>query len=170
MTFNHGVRSSTLRWITKKTSKLCLDVFLFKPTKEAWDGINARCALYGITRQRAWNQPLGCISVGLIPYATSSQFHAAINCGFHTRLRRDLDEKGKVWQKIYCLNIQKAQLAKLQSFVKIIKWMPMLYIKSRSHLPAFLPIFPRLNILKVLRTCYQNLRLHEKSVPKQKVG
>ena len=108
MTFNHGVRSSTLRWITKKTSKLCLDVFLFKPTKEAWDGFNARCALYGITRQRAWNQPLGCISVGLIPYATSSQFHAAINCGFHTRLRRDLDEKGKVWQKIYCLNIQKA--------------------------------------------------------------
>ena len=35
---------------------------------------------------------------------------------------------------------------------------------------AFLPIFLRHNIRKVLPICFQNLKLHEKNVWKQRVG
>ena len=77
--------------VTKKENiRTCSDVF-FLSTPQAW---------YGITRQRAWNRRRRMASpkvhfCGLIPYATASQFHAATSCGFHPRLRRDLDAKGE---------------------------------------------------------------------------
>ncbi|MBR5780110.1 MAG: four helix bundle protein [Clostridia bacterium] len=53
----------------------------------ACDGMESR-------RRREWHHASACISVGLIPCATSSQFHAAISCGSNTRFGRDLDAKG----------------------------------------------------------------------------
>ena len=101
MTFNHGVRSSTLRWITKKiTSELKSSDVIFLSKPQAWYGINtlAYCMespkAHGITRKRVYVSPCG-----LIPYAPTSQFHSATNCGFHTRLRRDQDAKGERYGK-----------------------------------------------------------------------
>ena len=52
-----------------------------------------------LRQRRVWHHAQACISVGLIPYATSSQFHTATSCGFHTRLRRDLDAEGEIMSK-----------------------------------------------------------------------
>ena len=66
------------------------------------------CALYGIAKG-VWHHAQACIRVSLrldsihhsvmIPYATSSQLHIATSCGFHTRLRRDLDTRGERYGK-----------------------------------------------------------------------
>lgn len=58
----------------------------------AFDGMESR-------RRCVWYHASACISVGLISYATSPQFHTATCCGFHTRLRRDLDAKGEWYGK-----------------------------------------------------------------------
>ena len=60
-------------------------------------GMESRASVYGIAAG-VWHHRR-CISCGLIPYATSSQFHSATSCGFHPRLRRDLDEKGERYGK-----------------------------------------------------------------------
>jgi len=59
--------------------------------------MESRVSVYGIATG-VWHHQR-CISCGLIPYATSSQFHAATSCGFHTRLRRDLDTEGERYGK-----------------------------------------------------------------------
>ena len=50
--------------------------------------MESRVSVYGIATG-VWHHRR-CIFCGLIPYATSSQFHTATSCGFHTRLWRDL--------------------------------------------------------------------------------
>ena len=55
--------------------------------------MESRVSVYGIAIG-AWHHRR-CIFCGLIPYATASQFQSATSCGFHTRLRRDLDVKGE---------------------------------------------------------------------------
>ena len=84
----------------KITSELLSSDVIFLSKPQAWYVINAlaHCMespkAYGITRKRVYASPCG-----LIPYATSSQFHTATSCGFHTRLRRDLDAKGERYGK-----------------------------------------------------------------------
>ena len=56
--------------------------------------MESRASVHGIA-EGAWNHRR-CIFCGLIPYATSSQFHTATSCGFHARLRRDLDAEENV--------------------------------------------------------------------------
>ena len=60
-------------------------------------GMESRASVSGVAAG-VWHHRR-CISCGLIPYATSSQFHSATSCGFHPRLRRDLDEKGERYGK-----------------------------------------------------------------------
>ena len=74
-------------------------IFLSKPTKEAWYGIRRIRDGMESRRRRAWHHASVCISVGLIPYATASQFHTETSCGFHPRLRRDWDAKGERYGK-----------------------------------------------------------------------
>ncbi len=50
------------------------------------------------------------------------------------------------------------------------KAIQILFFKSANHHQVFLQIFQKLNILKVCRICFQNSKLPEKSVLKQKVG
>ncbi len=134
----------------------------------AWN--QCACALYGIAKG-VWHHARACISVGLIPYATSSQLHTA------TRVTDSMHafgvigkQRGLLWQKIYCLNIQNDWLVILQCFAKLIRSIQMLLIKSKNHHPAFLQTFQKHNTLKVLLICYLNLRLQEKNVWKQKAG
>jgi len=55
------------------------------------DGMESR-------RRREWHHASACIPVGLIPYATSSQFHTATSCGFHATLRVDyMHAFGVIW-------------------------------------------------------------------------
>ena len=87
--------------ITEKASrKTCF--FLSNP--KDWYVITRRG--YGIA-VGVWHHAPTCISLRIdaihhfvmIPSAPSSRFHTATSCGFHTRLRRDLDAESalKLW-------------------------------------------------------------------------
>ena len=82
--------SIPVRVTKKETSELCSDVSFYSSRRL---GMESRVSVYGIAIG-AWHHRR-CIFYGLIPYATASQFHSATSCGFHTRLRRDLDVKGE---------------------------------------------------------------------------
>ena len=64
MTFNHGVRSSTLRWITKKENiRTLFGCFLFiQAAGLVWN--QCACALYGIAKG-VWHHAQACIRIPL---------------------------------------------------------------------------------------------------------
>ncbi len=64
----------------KKSTSIGLSIFY--PSRRL--GMESRVSVYG-TAVGVWHHRR-CISCGLIPYATPSQFHTATSCGFHTRL------------------------------------------------------------------------------------
>ena len=95
--FHGGNSSSILLRVTNKKAAFepCSNAVFLYPSRRL--GMESRASVHGIAIG-VWHH-LRCISCGLIPYATSSQFHSATSCGFHPRLRRDLDEKGERYGK-----------------------------------------------------------------------
>ena len=90
--------SIPVRVTKKETSELCSDVSFYPSRRLGMESMRLRIVW---NRQRRMASPkvyfLRLDSIHpyrMIPYATSSQFHAATSCGFHPRLRRDLDAKG----------------------------------------------------------------------------
>jgi len=70
-------------------------MLFFYPSRRL--GMESRVSVYGIATG-AWHHRR-CIFCGLIPYIPSGRFHTATSCGFHPRLRRDLDAKGERYGK-----------------------------------------------------------------------
>ena len=73
--------------VTKKDNirTFLVRMLSFYPSRRL--GMESRACVYGIA-VGVWHHRR-CIFCGLIPYATSSQFHTATSCGFHPRLHRD---------------------------------------------------------------------------------
>lgn len=82
-------------------------------------------------------------------------------------LRREMR---KLWQKIYCLNIQKNLPQNANCFANLSAVIPTRFSNFANPCQVCLPILPKRNILKALPICSPNSRLQEKSAWKRKAG
>ena len=84
-----GNSGSIPGWVTKKDNVRTFGsdvIFLSKPRL----GMASMRLRIVWNRRRRMASPKVHFPCGLIPYATTSQFHTATGCGFYTRLWRDL--------------------------------------------------------------------------------